>query len=299
MRILIAGSSGMIGSALIPALQNAGHQIIRLVREESQIGPDRYLWDPATGVLDRASLQGTQAVINLAGENLGNGRWTDEKKKKIRDSRVQSTMLLSHALRKMNEAPEVFLSASGVGIYGDRGKERLTEESPSGGGFIAEICRQWEEATEPAAERGIRVGHLRMGMVLSTKGGALPKMLTPFKLGLGGRAGSGAQYWSWITLQDVIGAIQHCLAKPELSGPILLASPNPVTNREFTQTLAQILGRPSFLSLPRFAARLAFGEMAEELLMASARVEPTKLKASCYPYFHPELTSALKHLLQK
>jgi uncharacterized protein (TIGR01777 family) len=244
-------------------------------------------------------LDGVDALIHLAGENIAATRWNAATKKRIRDSRVEGTRVLCEGLAKLTRAPRVLLSASAVGYYGDRGDEILSEDSPSGSGFLAAVARDWEAATEPAAAAGIRVVRMRFGVILSPRGGALAQMLTPFRLGGGGRIGSGRQWWSWISIDDAASAIQHAIMTESLSGPVNGVAPNPVTNAEFTHTLGQVLGRPTLIPMPAFAARLALGEMADELLLASARVLPTKLLESHYRFQHPTLDVALRHLLGK
>ncbi len=295
MKILISGASGLIGSALVTSCCEAGHQVTRLVR--CQPGPQQVRWDPAAGRLDPAALEGLDAVVHLAGENVAGGRWTKLKKARIRDSRVEGTRLLSNALAKLADPPEVFASASAVGYYGDRGGQQLDEESPLGSGFLAEVCHEWEAATGPAAEAGIRVVHLRFGVVLGCGGGALAKMLPALRLGLGGRLGSGRQYVSWITLPEVTAAVAHVLATGTLKGPVNLVAPRPVTNRELTAVLGRLLRRPTFLPAPGFALRAMLGQMADELLLASTRVVPRRLLDTGYQFRDPELEEALRHLL--
>lgn len=298
MTILVTGSSGLIGSVLVPFLTTGGHRVTRLVRSQPRPGEMAVRWDPVAGTLETAGLVGLDAVVHLAGENLA-GRWTAEKKARIRDSRVKGTRLLCESLARLAQPPKVLVCASAIGYHGDRGEELLQEESAPGSGFLAEVCRAWEASAEPAVQRGIRVVHLRFGVVLSPSGGALAKMLFPFRIGAGGILGSGRQYWSWIALDDAIGAIHHALTTDTLQGPVNVVAPHPVTNREFTKTLGRVLGRPTPFPMPAFAARLAFGEMAEELLLASTRVEPTRLLATGYRFRHPELEGALRHLLGK
>lgn len=298
MTILVTGSSGLIGSALIPALTREGHRVIRLVRAEPKPGEAAIRWDPEAGAMETTGLPRLDAVVHLAGENIA-GRWTAGKKTRIRNSRVEGTRLLSESLARLPEPPNVLVCASATGYYGDRGEELLREESAPGSGFLAEVCREWEAAADVAVQRGIRVVHLRFGLVLSPKGGALAKMLLPFRMGMGGIVGSGRQYWSWIALDDAVSAIHHALTTDTLRGPVNVVSPHPVTNREFTRTLGRVLGRPTPFPVPAFAARLAFGEMADALLLASARVEPAKLLATGYRFRHPELEGALRHLLGK
>jgi hypothetical protein len=236
-------------------------------------------------------------VVHLAGENIAGRRWNDEQKARIRDSRVDSTLLLSGTLATLRQPPKVLVSASAIGYYGDRGDSLLTESSESGNGFLPEICREWEAATEPAVAAGIRVVNLRFGVILSRKGGALTKMLTPFRLGLGGVIGSGRQWMSWIAIDDVIGVICHVLATESLRGPVNTVAPSAVTNHEFTKTMGRVLRRPTIFPMPAFVARLALGEMADELLLASTRVEPRALLVSQYSFLFADLENALRHLL--
>jgi uncharacterized protein (TIGR01777 family) len=294
-RVLVTGASGPIGTALLASLETQGTQIVRLVRGRAS-NAAQVSWDPLAPLLP-AALSGFDAVIHLAGESIV-GRWTAEKKKAIRESRVQGTRNLAAALAQSEAKPRVLVCASAVGFYGDRGEEILREESTGGQGFLPEVCRQWEDASRIAAEAGIRTVNIRIGLVLSAQGGALEKMLTPFKLGLGGRIGSGRQWWSWIHVDDIVGGIQHAIRTESLSGAVNLVAPNPVRNAEFTNMLASVLGRPAFFPVPEFALRLAFGKMAaEELLLASARVEPGKLVASGYTFRFRELRAALENLV--
>jgi uncharacterized protein (TIGR01777 family) len=297
MNILVTGSTGLIGSALVPFLTTGGHRVVRLVRSKPKPGAAEVHWEPEAGNIDTAGLAGLDAVVHLAGENIAAGRWTSAQKARIRNSRVNGTRLLCESLARLAQPPKVLLCASAIGYYGDRGQEILQEDSPPGSGFLAEVCCEWEAATAPAAQRGIRVAHLRNGLVLSPAGGALAKMLLPFRLGAGGILGSGKQYWSWITLDDVVGAIHHALITDTLQGPVNVVAPHAVTNREFTKTLGSVLARPTLFPVPAFAARLAFGEMADELLLASTRVEPKQLLATGYTFHYPELDGALRHLL--
>lgn len=298
MKILVTGSTGLVGSVLVPLLQDEGHEIVRLVRQEPS-GREDIRWDPQAGSIDRDALAGAgiEAAVHLAGENIAAGRWTAAQKRRIRDSRVEGTRLLSETLAGLESPPNVLVCASAIGYYGDRGDEELTEESPSGDGFLAEVCREWEAAADPARAQDLRVVHVRTGVVLSTQGGALPKMLTPFKLGLGGIVGSGRQYWSWISVEDVAAIYRYALTNAELSGPVNAVAPTPATNYEFTKALGRVLGRPTVAPLPAFAARLMLGEMADELLLASARVLPTRLQEVGYAFQHPELEGALRHVL--
>lgn len=298
MRILVTGSSGLIGSALVSSLTSGGHSVTRLVRTEPQPGRPEVRWDPAAGWIDTAGLEGHEGVVHLAGENI-TGRWTPAKKARLRDSRVKGTRLLAESLAKLTQPPRVLVCASAVGYYGDRGEEILREESAAGRGFLAEVCRQWEAAAQPAAEKGIRVVLLRIGVVLSPKGGALATMLLPFRLGLGGKIGSGKQYISWISLDDLVGIIEYALTTESLRGVVNAVAPQAVTNLEFTKTLGRVLRRPTLFPMPAFAARLALGELADELLLASARVEPARIRAAGYQFRYPELEGALRHLLGK
>lgn len=296
MKILVTGSSGLVGSSLVPFLTTGGHEVLRLVRSaEKSEGVVR--WDPKRGEIDGEGLEGLDAVVHLAGENIASGRWTDEVKESIRRSRVEGTRLLAEALAARRQPPKVLVCASAIGFYGDRGVEVMTETSAAGTGFLAEVCRDWEAASQAAIDQGIRVVHVRIGVVLSAEGGALAKMLTPFRLGLGGVVGSGDQYMSWIALDDVVGALHHCLMDDSVRGPVNGVAPHPVTNREYTKTLGSVLSRPTLLPMPAFAVRLAFGEMGDELLLSSTRVEPRKLLASGYAHRCPELRGALEHLL--
>ncbi|MBZ5597600.1 MAG: TIGR01777 family oxidoreductase [Acidobacteriia bacterium] len=294
-RILVSGVSGPIGAALLPSLQARGYQVTRLVRGAA--GHTQIPWDPARPPAPE-SVSGFDAIIHLAGETVV-GRWTAAKKARIRDSRVLGTRNLAQALAQASQRPPVLITASAIGYYGDRGDEILREDSSPGKGFLPEVCREWEAATEAASAAGIRTAQVRIGLVLSPVGGALQKMLTPFKLGLGGNMGNGRQWWSWIDVGDLVGAIHHILENDRLAGPVNAVAPSPVTNAEFTKTLAGVLSRPAILPMPALAARLAFGQMADELLLASQRVEPTKLMASGYPFQHSDLKKALEDLLKR
>ena len=289
MKIAVTGSTGLVGSALVPLLTTAGHDVSRLTRPA--------LWDPDSGTIQPAALNGLDAVVHLAGENIAAGRWTSARKARIRDSRVRGTRLIADTLAKVEKPPQVLVSASAIGYYGDRANEILREDSAPGTGFLADVCRQWEAATDPATRKGIRVVHLRTGIVLSQQGGALGKMLLPFKLGVGGKIGPGTQYWSWIALDDLCSVIVHCIQAAALHGPVNAVSPLPVTNREFTKVLGRVLKRPTIFPLPAIAARLALGEMADALLLASARVEPAKLLASRFIFRHKDLEGTLRQLL--
>lgn len=271
-----------------------GYTITRLVREPSS-REGQISWNPDEPLAPE-TVSDFDAVIHLAGETIV-GRWTKAKKLEIRESRVRGTRNLAIAVANAPRRPAVFISASAIGYYGDRGEEILREESSSGKGFLSEVCREWEAATKPASDVGIRTAHMRFGIVLSTEGGALAKMLPPFRLGVAGRMGSGRQWWSWIDLQDVTGAIMHVLKSTALAGPVNVVAPNPVTNKEFTKVLASTVSRPATFPMPAFVARLVLGEMADELLLASQRVDPAKLLSSGYDFQQPDLRSCLRAIL--
>jgi uncharacterized protein len=299
-RILVSGVSGPIGAALLPSLRASGWSVVRLVRGVAAGGsPDnaQIVWDPA-GAIAPEAVSGFDAVIHLAGESIF-GRWTADKKRKIRDSRVLGTLNVASALARAERKPKVFVCGSAIGYYGDRGDEALSEQAAPGTGFLAEVCREWEEAAAAAVQAGIRTAHLRTGIVLSPKGGALGAMLLPFKMGLGGRTGNGRQWMSWIDVQDMVGGIQHILKNEVLRGPVNMVAPEPVTNAEFAKTLASVLGRPAIFPMPAFAAKLAFGEMGEELLLGSQKVEPGKIVGSRYQFRYRELRGSLEGLLAR
>jgi len=298
MRILITGSTGMIGTALLPMLFRRGHEVIRLARPGTAAGTGVFNWDPLKGTIDLAALERLDGVVHLAGENIARRRWTAAQKERIRESRVRGTSFLSESLARLTSPPRVCVSASAIGYYGDRGDEILREESAPGSGFLSQVCVAWESATKAAEDRGIRVVHLRTGMVLSKAGGALDRMLPVFRVGAGGVIGNGRQYMSWIAVDDVGGAILQALATDSLRGAMNTVAPAPVTNYEFTKTLGRVLSRPTVFPLPAFAARLALGEMADELLLASQRVEPARLVATGYQFCFSDLEAALSHLLQ-
>ncbi len=298
MKVLISGSTGLIGSALISLLTDAGHDVTRLVRSGPRSDDSAVHWDPESGRIDAAGLEGLDAVVHLAGENIGSGRWTRDKKARIFDSRVKGTRLLCECLANLAAPPKVLICASAIGYYGDRGAETMNEGSPSGFGFLAEVCVEWEIATEFVAKTEIRVVNLRTGVVLSLAGGPLEKMLPPFKMGVGGILGNGRQYMSWIALDDAVGAIHHTLITDSLRGPVNNVAPHPVTNREFTKTLGRVLKRPTLFPLPSFGLRIIFGrEMTDTLFLSSTRVEPTRLLETGYVFQYPELESALQHVL--
>lgn len=294
MRILVSGGSGFIGTAVCERLRRAGNEVVTLSRRAA---PGAIPWQPEAGVLDPAAIEGFDGVVHLAGENIGAARWTAARRRAILDSRRHGTRLLAATLAKATRRPAVLVSASGVNYYGDRGDETLTEDSPTGSGFLPEVCRQWEAATEPASDADIRVCRLRIGMVLAPGGGALARLLLPFRLGLGGPLGSGRQWMSWITRDDLAAVIERALADPSFVGPVNAVSPGVVTNREFTAVLGRVLRRPTVLPAPAFALRLALGALADELLLASVRVAPTRLAAAGFAFSDRALEPALRRLL--
>jgi uncharacterized protein (TIGR01777 family) len=295
MRVLVTGSHGLIGSAVASALEADGHAVVRLVRHGGTPS-----WDPDRGRLDPAAVQGVDAVVHMAGAGIADRRWTLPRKQEILQSRVRSTDLLAHRLAEVDRRPAVLISGSAIGLYGNRGDEEVDEESAPGTGFVADLVRRWEAATTPAEQVGVRVVHARTGIVQSPKGGALRKQLPLFRLGLGGRLGSGRQYVSWITLDDEVGAILHALTDGSLSGGVNLTAPNPVTNVEYTRVLGKVLGRPTVLTAPPVALHAVFGtELADELLLGGARVLPHELERRGYPFKHPQLEDALAALLAR
>jgi uncharacterized protein (TIGR01777 family) len=297
LKVAISGASGLIGRALGPFLTTGGHTVVPLVRTKAAAGPDVIFWNPGANHIEQAKLAGVDAVVQLAGENIAGARWTPESKERFRISRLQSTRLLCDAITRMAQPPKVMVCASAIGYYGKRGAEILTEADPGGSGYLAELTRDWEAAAEPARQLGVRVVHLRLGMVLSPAGGALGKMLPIFKLGAGGTLGGGAQYWSWIGIDDAIGAIHHALMNDELHGAVNAVAPESVTNREFTKILGKVLQRPTILPVPAAAARMAFGEMADHTMLASIRVAPKRLQEAGHVFRHAHLEAALRHLL--
>jgi uncharacterized protein (TIGR01777 family) len=292
-RIAVTGASGLVGSQLVPFLRAGGHQVLRLVRHQPQ-APEEIAWDPATGDVDAAALEGVDAVIHLAGVSIAGGRWTAARKAAIVNSRVQGTTTLAETLARLQRPPRVLVSASAAGYYGDRGSAFLTEDSPGGDGFLAEVCRAWEAATAPAAAAGIRVVQPRLGVVLSGEGGVLKQVAPLFRLGLGGRLGSGEQVMSWIALDDLLGVLLLAIADDRLRGPVNAVAPQAITNHAFTETLGRVLGRPTFLPAPAFALRLALGELADELLLASQRVRPARLEQVGFAFAFPTLEDALR-----
>jgi len=292
MKIAIAGASGLVGSVLVPVLEKDGNAVVRLVRSTPKAGEIE--WHPNHDSIEPAKLEGFDVIVNLAGENIAAGRWTDDQKRKIRESRVNGTHLISEAIAKLSQQPSAFICASATGIYGDRDDEVLDEQSESGSGFLAGVCREWEMATEPASKAGVRVVNLRFGPIMSREGGMLAKLLTPFKMGLGGKVGSGRQYISWVAIDDAVNAIKLAIDNQSIRGPLNVVSPHPVTNEEFTKALGHVLNRPTALAIPAFAARLTFGEMADEMLLTSQRVMPKRLTAAGYQFQYPELEGALR-----
>lgn len=296
MDVLVTGSSGLIGGALVAELRAAGHRVVRLVRSSG--AGDAVVWDPTASRLDPTAIEGLHAVVHLAGEGIGEKKWSPAQKHRILESRVRGTELLATTLASLEAKPSVLVSASAIGYYGGRGDEELTEDSAPGSGFLADVCRRWEGATVPAAEAGIRVVHARTGIVLSTRGGVLARMLVPFRLGLGGRIGSGRQYMSWISLDDEVGALLHVLTRDEVRGAVNLTAPTPVTNREFTETLGRVLRRPTVLPTPLVPLKLRFGaELVRSLLVEGQRVRPKRLEESGYRFVHPTLQDALRSAL--
>jgi len=295
-RILVTGSTGLLGRALVSFLESGGHDVYRLTRRAAANARE-IAFDPERGAAHPSEMEGFDAVIHLAGDPIAKGRWTAAKKRRIRDSRVPFTRRLAETLAALTKPPSVLVSASATGYYGDRGDRILRESDPPGLGFLPEVCVQWEGATEPAAQAGIRVVHLRTGLVLSGKGGALEPMLLPFRMGLGGALGRGNQWWSFIALDDLLYLIHHVLISDSIHGPVNATSPEPVTNADFTKGLGRVLHRPAVLTVPRFALELALGPMTEPLLLASARVNPEKVLDSGFEFAYPSLDSALRHVL--
>jgi len=301
MKILVTGSSGLVGTALVRALARAGHTVCRLVRPQSAGGEGAkegfaVAWNPATGELGGAGV-GADAVVNLAGASIAGGRWSTHRKELLRASRIDTTRALVNALAKMNARPSVLASASAIGYYGDRGDETLTEDSKPGTDFLAGLAQEWEAEAMKAEALGIRVALARFGIILAREGGALPKMLTPFKLGAGGRLGSGKQWMSWVTLEDVVGGVRFAIENPAVRGAINVVAPQPLQNAEFTKVLAKALHRPALFPAPVFALRLALGEMADALLLSSLRVAPQMLDKLGYRFLHSDLSAALKNLV--
>jgi uncharacterized protein (TIGR01777 family) len=299
MRILLSGSHGLVGSALSKALEADGHEVRPMVRYATGYGAHEIEWNPERYSIAMSRIEGFDALIHLAGESIAEGRWTDEKKKRIRESRVKGTRLLAESIITLKQPPRIFLCASAIGYYGNRGDELLTESSAPGNEFLSDVCVEWEAATEAASEKGIRTANMRFGIILDANGGALAKMLPPFRMGVGGKVGSGKQWMSWIALDDVVNAIQYVIVNSSLMGPINFVAPNPVRNAEFTKALGRALSRPTFFPIPAFGVRLAFGEMGEALLLSSQRVKPEKLSESGFEFKHPTLAAALAHILKE
>lgn len=298
MKVLMSGASGFIGTELVAFLKTCGHKVIRLVRDKSQATEEAFFWDPAHGAIDEAAFEGINAVINLCGENVAGGRWSDARKQRILESRVQATSTLSKAMARLTTPPSVFISASAIGYYGDCGDVVCREDAGQGQGFLAKVCKEWEKAAEPAVKKGIRTVFLRTGIVLSPRGGALAKMLLPFKLGFGGAFGSGEQMMSWISIDDLAAIVLFIMMNPTMSGPVNAVAPNPVTNKEFTEILGQVLSKPTFFNTPAFALRFILGEeMANEFILSSTKAEPFKLTQEGYSFLYPDLKISLKHSL--
>lgn len=298
MKILVTGSSGLVGSELVPFLKKEGHEVKKLVRTPVITEDDTLCWDPQHCEVIPEDFEGYDVLINLAGENIAAGRWTPEKKRKIKDSRVLGTHIICELIARLKDPPKLVINASAIGYYGNRGDEVLHEASSPGNGFLAEVCQEWEAATEAAAKRGIRVVEVRFGIILSSKGGVLAKLLTPFKWGVGGVVGSGNQYMSWIHIDDLVGIMYLIINNETISGPVNVVAPESVTNRQFTKTLGRVLRRPTIFPLPAFIARLALGEMADELLLSSTRVSPDVLIHANYSFNFPTLEAALRDLLR-
>ncbi len=293
MRILISGSTGFIGNSLVEHLQLNGHTIVRLVRSSGHPG---ILWDPHKRTVNRSRLEGFDAFVNLSGETIV-GRWTADKKKKILESRIETTSFLVDCILGLKHRPKAYISASAIGYYGDKGDEEITELSPPGNDFLADVCVKWEHESNSLLKEGIRVAHMRTGLVLSPKGGALKKLLLPFKLGLGGPVGSGRQWWSWIDYDDQIRAYEYAITNDKVFGPVNGTAPNPVRNKEFVKTLGKVLFRPAIIPLPTPAVKLILGEMGDSLLLSSQKVHPDVLKIEGFEFKHPELKESLHHLL--
>ncbi len=299
-RIAISGASGLLGSALCDVLSTGGHAPIALARASSRLpvsAAESVHWDPRSGTVERDRLEGVDFAVHLAGESIASGRWSADRRRSIRESRVHGTKLLAETLAGLDDPPSALICASATGWYGDRGDEELHEGSPPGSGFLAEVCREWESAAAPAREAGIRVVHLRFGMILWPAAGALARMLPPFRIGAGGRLGSGRQFWSWVSLDDAVGSILHAAGTEDLHGPVNVVAPRALPNREFTDVLSRVLARPALVPVPAAALRLALGDMADDLLLASSRVVPARLLESGFAFRDPDLASALQHML--
>ena len=299
LTVAVSGAGGLVGKALVTSLKQRPCNVVRLVRRDADDSAGELRWDADVGIHDRTRIDQFDAVVHLAGENIAAGRWTAARKGRIRSSRVDGTTALCRSLASANSPPRVLVCASAIGFYGDRGDEVLDESSAPGEGFLADVCTAWETATAAAKDSGIRVVNLRIGVVISRDGGALSKMLTPFRLGAGGIVGSGRQYWSWIALDDLVNAIEHTLEHDDLEGAVNAVGPQPLTNAEFTRVLGKVLRRPTIFPMPAFVARLALGEMADDLLLAGTRVEPKRLLASGFEFRYPGLRECLEHELNE
>jgi uncharacterized protein (TIGR01777 family) len=295
MKIAVTGASGLIGTALVPHLRSAGHEVVRLVRRPAS-APDEVSWNPAAGTIDVAGLAGVHAIINLAGAGVGDHRWTDDYKREILNSRVDSTHTLVQAIRQMDAKPSVLVAGSAIGWYGDTGDRAVDESDPAGTGFLADVVRAWEAAADPAEELGVRVVHARTGLVVAKEGGAWARMFPLFKAGLGGKLGSGRQWWSWISLRDEVRALQFCMDTEALRGPVNLTAPNPSTNAEVTAAMGRVLGRPTLLPAPAFALKAVLGEFSSEVL-GSARVVPSVLENAGFTWQDPTIESAIRTAL--
>jgi hypothetical protein len=296
-RVAVTGATGLIGTALVESLRRAGNEVVRVVRRSA--GPGDCRWDPAAGTIDAAALEGVDAVVHLAGTGIADRKWTAAHKADVMASRVAGTRLLATTLASLERRPRVLASGSAVGFYGDRGDEVLTESSPTGTGFLAEVVRAWEAETAPALEAGIRVAHLRTGIVMTTRGGALAQQLLPFRLGLGGRLGKGSQWLPWISLADEVRAIEHVITNPSISGPVNLVGPAPVTNVVFTRALGRALKRPTVLPIPLLPLKVRYGaEMVREMLLSSTRAVPNRLLDAGFVFEHGDIDTALRHLIE-
>ena len=298
MRVAVTGSTGLIGSALASSLTADGHEVLRFTRSPSP-GPGAAHWDPASGAIDSEALSKAAAVVHLAGRSIVALRWTPRVKREILSSRTRGTRLLAETMAGLPSGPRVLVTASGIHYYGDRGDEVLTEGASAGEGFLSGVCQQWEASADPAREAGIRTIHVRTGLVQTTRSGPLSLQLPLFRLGLGGRFGSGRQWWSWVTLDDVVGVYRHALETSELSGPVNATAPNPVTNAEYSATLARVVGRPALLPIPGFGPRLVLGELAEDLIFSSIRAHPAAAEATGYRFRHTHLEPALRDVLRR
>ena len=299
MKVLISGSSGLLGSHLSAYLSRRGHIVSHLIRDRNNILENDIWWDPEKAELDPTALEGYHTVIHFGGENIASRRWTSRQKQKIKESRVHSTQLLARTMSQLKLSPHTFICASATGYYGDRGCEEIKEDDRAGKGFLPNVVRDWEAATEPAKMSGIRVINLRFGVILTAAGGMLARTLPLFRFGLGGNIGSGEQYMPWITLDDVLAVVEYILQHKQITGPVNVVAPESVTNSEFTKTLAGVLGRPGFLSMPSMLIKAVLGEMGDELLLTSTRAVPAVLNENKYPFIHPVLKPALESILSK